>query len=412
MGALAPILVALAILAPLASASTMADRRGLSDKLSGDMSQAGSPSGAFVLDGKSGDKLFTWNSRALLTLASNTKLFTTGAVLDKRGPNGRITTKVLSRGKMRGPGILHGNLFLRGAGDPTFGDQSYVDSNFGGGASVEKLAQKLWNAGLREVTGSIIGDESKFDSLRGGPTSNYAGSGFVGGPLSALAFDHGLAGGSFQTNPPQYAADRFAAALGAQRIRVDGGTRTGEAPSSARTLAKVRSIRMARIVHFMDVPSDNWYAEELAKGMVGSGEQGSTARGAQLIAFYANGLGFHPRLSDGSGLSHSDVASARDVARFLQAVRKRPYGGAFHDALATAGVDGTLADRMTTGPAHQRCRAKTGTLNGVSALSGYCKTLGGHTLIFSILMNGVSSLSSAHALQDDMAQAIAGYRGH
>jgi D-alanyl-D-alanine carboxypeptidase/D-alanyl-D-alanine-endopeptidase (penicillin-binding protein 4) len=313
---------------------------------------------------------------------------------------------------MKGRGILHGNLFLRGAGDPTFGDESYVNSNFGGGASVEKLARKLWDAGLREVTGAVIGDESKFDSLRGGPTSNYAASGFIGAPLSALSFDHGLAGGRFQTNPPQYAADRFAAALGAQRIRVDGRTRTRQTPSGARVLTKVKSIPMSRIVHYMDVPSDNWYAEELAKGLVGAGEQGNTARGAQLIGFYANGLGFHPRLSDGSGLSHSNVASPHDVARFLQKVRKKREGPALRGALPTAGVDGTLFDRMTSGPAYRRCQAKTGTLRRVSALSGYCHTLGGHTLVFSILMNGVSSDGAAHALQDDMVQAIAGYRGH
>ncbi len=410
--ALSAALLAAAVLAPTATASAAGPRTGLRDKLSADMSQAGSPAGAFVLDYKSGDKLFTWNSRQLLTLASNTKLFTTGAALSKRGPNGRIQTRALSRGKLKGAGVLHGNLFLRGAGDPTFGDQSYVDSNFGTGASVEKLAGKLWDAGLREVTGSVIGDESKFDSLRGGPTSNYAGSGYIGAPLSALAFDHGLSGGRFQTDPPQYTADRFEAALGAQRIRVDGGTRTGKTPAGARVLARVKSIRMSRIVHFMDIPSDNWYAEELAKGMVGAGEQGTTARGAQLIAFYANGLGFHPRLSDGSGLSHSDVATARDVARFLQKVHGRAEGRALRDALPTAGVDGTLFDRMTSGPAHTRCHAKTGTLNGVSALSGYCKSLGGDTLVFSILMNGVSDLGQAHALQDDMAQAIAGYRGH
>ena len=376
------------------------------------MGQAGAAAGAFVLDGKNGDRLFTWNSNALLTLASNAKLFTTGAVLDKRGPNGRIVTRVLSRGKMKGPGILHGNLFLRGAGDPTFGDAGYVQASFGGGGTVQTLAERLWKAGLREVRGAVIGDESKFDSLRGGPTSGYAASGYVGGPLSALAFDHGLDNGHFQTNPPQFAADQFAAALGATRIRVDGGTRTGEAPSGARALAKVRSLPMKQIVRIMDLPSDNWDAEELAKGIVGGGEQGTTSRGAQLIGFYANGLGFHPRLSDGSGLSHSDVATPRDVARFLQKVRKRREGKALHDALPTAGVDGTLAGRMTSGPASGRCHAKTGTLTGVSALSGYCKTLGGHTLVFSILMNGVSDLGRAHALQDDMAQAIAGYQGH
>ncbi|MBV9212483.1 MAG: D-alanyl-D-alanine carboxypeptidase/D-alanyl-D-alanine-endopeptidase [Actinobacteria bacterium] len=410
--AAALVVAPLALRAGPAAASTADERSALVNRLAGDMSQAGNPSGAYVLDGRTGDQLFTWNADTLLTLASNTKLWTTGAVLSARGPHGTIQTRVLSRGKMKGPGILHGNLFLRGAGDPTFGDQAWVDSTFGGGPSVEGLARKLWNAGLREVRGSVIGDESRFDSLRGGPTSGYAASGYIGAPLTALAFDHGIDdSGHFQSDPPQYAADRFAAALGAQRIRVDRGTRTGRTPNGARVLARVRSLPMGRIVHYMDVPSDNWDAEELAKGLGGAGEQGTTARGAQLIMIYANGLGFHPELSDGSGLSHSDVATPHELARFLQAVRTRREGRALHKALPVAGMDGTLADRMTSGPAYGRCAAKTGTLTGVSALSGYCHTLGGHTLVFSILMNGVPDPGSAHSLQDDMAQAIADYRG-
>ena len=72
---------------------------------------------------------------------------------------------------------------------------------------------------------------------------------------------------------------------------------------------------------------------------------------------------------------------------------------------------GTLAHRMQSGDAHHNCRAKTGTLNGVSALSGYCRSRSNHVLFFSILMNGQSSDSHAHSLQDDMAQHIAGYDG-
>jgi D-alanyl-D-alanine carboxypeptidase/D-alanyl-D-alanine-endopeptidase (penicillin-binding protein 4) len=66
---------------------------------------------------------------------------------------------------------------------------------------------------------------------------------------------------------------------------------------------------------------------------------------------------------------------------------------------------------MTSGPAHHHCHAKTGTLYGVSALSGYCDARGGSRLIFSILMNDQGSDSYAHSLQDRMAQSMANYKG-
>jgi D-alanyl-D-alanine carboxypeptidase/D-alanyl-D-alanine-endopeptidase (penicillin-binding protein 4) len=83
---------------------------------------------------------------------------------------------------------------------------------------------------------------------------------------------------------------------------------------------------------------------------------------------------------------------------------------AFYGSLSRAGSDGTLVHRLRRGPAHGRCRGKTGTLSGVSALSGYCRARSGDLYVFSILMNGVS-VSAAHRLQDGIAQAIAGVRG-
>ena len=56
-----------------------------------------------------------------------------------------------------------------------------------------------------------------------------------------------------------------------------------------------------------------------------------------------------------------------------------------------------------------RCRTKTGTLTGVSALSGYCFNRSGKTMIFSILMGGVADLSLAHDEQDEIAAAVASY---
>jgi D-alanyl-D-alanine carboxypeptidase/D-alanyl-D-alanine-endopeptidase (penicillin-binding protein 4) len=164
---------------------------------------------------------------------------------------------------------------------------------------------------------------------------------------------------------------------------------------------------MRRLAELTGLPSDNLFAELFAKGLGG----GTTAGGAKAIVRFATGRGAKVHLSDGSGLSRDDQAAPREVVRYLLAERSAPEGDALYSAIPTAGVNGTLRSRMRSGAAHGNCHAKTGTLHGVSTLSGYCRSRGGHTLVFSILMNGQSSDSYAHSLQDRMAQAIAGYDG-
>ena len=80
-----------------------------------------------------------------------------------------------------------------------------------------------------------------------------------------------------------------------------------------------------------------------------------------------------------------------------------PVGDEFIQDLALAGHEGTVADRMRGTAADGRCRTKTGTLTGVSALSGYCFNGNGRTMVFSILMNNVSDLGLAHLDQDRIA---------
>jgi D-alanyl-D-alanine carboxypeptidase/D-alanyl-D-alanine-endopeptidase (penicillin-binding protein 4) len=114
-------------------------------------------------------------------------------------------------------------------------------------------------------------------------------------------------------------------------------------------------------------------------------------------------------LADGSGLSRSDKAAPKQIARLLRALRRRSGFSSFYASLPIAGRDGTLAGRMRSGPAHGRCHAKTGTLSDVSALSGYCVNRSGRTLIFSVL-NNRTNIYNARAVQDRVAQAIAGSR--
>jgi D-alanyl-D-alanine carboxypeptidase/D-alanyl-D-alanine-endopeptidase (penicillin-binding protein 4) len=167
---------------------------------------------------------------------------------------------------------------------------------------------------------------------------------------------------------------------------------------------------MATLIRLTNKPSDNFFAEMLLKDIaaVATG-RGTTARGARLARRTARVLGSWARLVDGSGLSRRDRASPYRIVRLLLAMRTRPEFPAFFDSLSIAGVDGTLVRRMRRGPAHRRCRAKTGSLVGVSALSGYCSARSGDVYAFSIVMNGVN-VPAARRLQNRMAQAIAAVR--
>ena len=172
---------------------------------------------------------------------------------------------------------------------------------------------------------------------------------------------------------------------------------------------------MARLVQVTNKRSDNFFAEMLLKGLplapaAEGGGVGTTAAGARAAERFGRELGASARLVDGSGLSEGNRASPRSVVRLLDAMRPRDEFNAFYRSLAVAGRDGTLHDRMRRGPARGRCRAKTGTLANVSALSGYCRSRSGRTLAFSILMNGVYPVA-ARRLQDRMAQAMARYDG-
>jgi D-alanyl-D-alanine carboxypeptidase/D-alanyl-D-alanine-endopeptidase (penicillin-binding protein 4) len=369
---------------------------------------AGPHASVYVRRAKDRAKLFARRQGTPRILASNTKLLTVGAALDRYGPDGRLVTRATSGAALDDEGLLRGNLYFVGGGDVTFGSSDFVREEYGGGGTVEKLAQTLYDHGLRGVRGHVVGDESLYDSRRSGPAEGYAASAEVGGPLTALVYNHGLmSNGYFQRHPPSYAAGRLTSALRRLGIKVGKHAKSGHAPSGAEELARTKSLPMSRIARLTAQPSDNFFAELLAKGLGG----GTTAGGARALERFADERGADVSLSDGSGLSRSNKASPQELVRYLHHEMDADDFQTFEDALPTAGENGTLADRMRSGPAHGHCHAKTGTLYGVSALSGYCDARGGSRLIFSILMNGVSSDSYAHSIQDRMARSMANYGG-
>jgi D-alanyl-D-alanine carboxypeptidase/D-alanyl-D-alanine-endopeptidase (penicillin-binding protein 4) len=420
-----------------------ADAASLTKTLSRAMTGAGASSGAYVMDSDTGKALFSRRATTPRSLASNTKLFTSAAVLGRYGPTASLATDLLGSGTLTTSGVWKGSVYLRGGGDPTFGSRSFARSAYGSEASVEQLADQLDQAGFKAVTGSVYGDETSFDSLRGGPDSNYATDIWVG-PLSAIGFDRGLAnprGTAFQKNPPQFAAAKLNAALEKRGIKVRGKPRVGAAPEAAVELAEVRSPVVSTLLTIQNKDSDNYFAEMLSKGLpmapaeggslrraadplpvtptpaepVGAPAErpstvGSTRGGARVAMKYARSMGVTVKLVDGSGLSRSDKAAPREVAELLDGLRDKAGFSKLYKSLPIAGRDGTLATRMRSGPAHGHCRAKTGTLTGVSALSGYCVTRSHRMLVFSVLMNN-ANVYTARSIQDRVAQALAGWRG-
>jgi serine-type D-Ala-D-Ala carboxypeptidase/endopeptidase (penicillin-binding protein 4) len=391
------LLLAAALLPATVLAGGPAATRGA---LAAQLRFAGGGSGAVAMDLDSGRTIYASRPDTPRTPASVEKLYTTSTALTLYGPEGHLETRALGDVGVDPGGVLIGNLYLRGGGDPYFADRQAAE-----------LADRLvLDTGLREITGRVIGDESAFDSLRGPPSEGYRTSNWVG-PLSALTFNRGRSGGRpyWQKRPPLYAARAFERALKRRHVVIGGAARTGRAQAGALPLAEQRSATMADIARLTNRPSDNFNAETLIKALGEKfGAGGTTRAGAAVVRRTMTGFGLRPRVADGSGLSRSNRTTPRQVVRLLQHMAGDEAGPAFETSLAIAGRNGTLEHRMRRSVARDRCHAKTGTLNHVSALAGYCQTTAGARVAFAFLMNGVN-VYAAHTLQDRMASVLARY---
>jgi D-alanyl-D-alanine carboxypeptidase/D-alanyl-D-alanine-endopeptidase (penicillin-binding protein 4) len=383
----------------------------LSGELSHELSLAGSRSGAYVYDLSTASPLFAERATVAHPPASVEKLYTATTALELMGPTATLSTSVLGTGHLGPDGQWEGNLYLHGGGDPTFGSTTFVESRYGGqGATVAKLATLVKAAGVRSVTGNVDGDESYFDSLRGEPASGYALDPYLEGDLSALSFNRGETGSEGGAHAPAaYAALEFRGALRAQGVTVRGGG-TATAPPGATVLATESSPDLATLLGLTLPPSDNFFAETLLKDLGARyGGAGTTVAGAAVVRSTISRLfGLHPYLLDGSGLSHSDATTPEQVVDLLTALSHSPLGTTLRNDLAIAGHTGTLSERMRGTPASGRCQAKTGTLEGVSNLAGYCQAANGNILAFAFFNDDIET-GKAHTIQDNMAITLARY---
>ena len=365
-------------------------------KLSREMRLAGVRGGAYVVDLGSGQPVFAVRADVARPPASVEKLYTTATALLRFGPDATFDTQVLADTSPDPGGVLPGDVWLRGGGDPTLTT-----------ARVADLAGQLADQGIVSVHGGVHGDGSLFDQL---PGSYRTGGRFdtdIGGALAALEVNRGLKAGRGQSAPALIAARAMAHALRRAEVRVAGRTTIAPAPGDAHVVARVSSPPLGQLVASTNTPSDNFYAETLLKDLGARfGAGGTTAAGAAVVRAQLASLGVYPRIADGSGLARANQTTPRQVVGLLTRLDGEAAGGVLRASLPVPGRTGTLRTRMRGTAASGRCRAKTGTIAFVSALAGYCSTADGHRVAFAFMMSGMN-VGVARRMQDRMTVALA-----
>ncbi len=211
-------------------------------------------------------------------------------------------------------------------------------------------------------------------------------------------------------DPALYAATVFNELLKEKGIQIDGHILKGASPSSAETLAVHNSHPLRDVVENTNKISDNLSAELLLKtvGAVTRGLPGTAQKGLQAMRQFLQGIGVDSTsyiVVDGSGVSRYDVINANMIVRLLAHMYNDfTVSSEYLTSLPIAGVDGTIQNRMVGTAAQGKLRAKTGSLQGVSSLSGYVPTQDGEVWAFSILMqNFVGPALPYRAAQDSIA---------
>jgi len=194
------------------------------------------------------------------------------------------------------------------------------------------------------------------------------------------------------------------------RVRL---VKPGEALSPLTTLVEHRSGLLSAI-QVANKRSQNFYAEQILKtlGREVHG-QGSFERGVEVVTRFLQQRGLNPdgyRLVDGSGMSRRNRLSARCITNLLAVLAHAPVAEPYLESLSQAGVDGSLRSRLREPKYAGKVFAKTGTLTGVRALSGYARSQRGELLAYSFLMNGRSAETGrARSLQDQALRLLVGY---
>ena len=328
--------------------------------------------------------LFAHNARQRMRPASTEKILTAITALEELGADYKFFTKLYIDGEIRG-GVLHGDVYVKGGFDPTFGR-----------TDLQGFVEALASRNIKSVKGALCADVSMKDTLKWGMGWCWDDDNPDLTPL--------LLGGKdvFLT--------RFEQALKKKGIHI-GVLKKAECPSDA-VLLKSISTPIDKVLDRMMKESDNLYAEAVFYTLAAKDGKPYASRKEAMYSIekMIGFLGFEPakyRVADGSGLSlYNYLTPELETALLRYAFSRQEIFTSFYESLPIAGVDGTLKKRMIDTPAFNNVRAKTGTLTGVYSLAGYATAANGHQLAFCIINQGVESASEARAFQDKVCVLV------
>jgi serine-type D-Ala-D-Ala carboxypeptidase/endopeptidase (penicillin-binding protein 4) len=375
-----------------------------------------------VRDLATGQLLYSKGAVSPTVPASSIKLATATALLALRGPNYRITTRVVV-------GAKRGQVVLIGAGDPTLAagrTPTYPEAG-----RLDVLADEVRRALGAVKPTQVIVDTSLFSGSPIGPgwQATDVNSMYVH-PIIPLTTDGGRIDPNEVGNSERYpnsavaAGQIFARYLGLPARAVVSGrapkTPTASATTAAATtpgtqLGAVQSPPLIRILDTMLQQSDNVLAEFMARQVaIASHAPATFAGGSSAVFAVLRKLGLPMsgvNIVDGSGVSHLNRLTPALLTALLSydAAPDHPQFHAIFSGLPIAGWSGTLAYRYTTSPdkvAAGVLRAKTGTLDGVSALAGTVVDSSGRTLAFAIMADKIPFGANAPAAEDAIGSAL------
>ncbi len=357
--------------------------------------------GAVSVDGiPVGDR----NADLAVIPASNQKLPVAAAALERLGADYRYTTTVVAPSSPVG-GVVEGDLFLVGGGDPLLSSAWYPTSNLElnpvtSPTSLDTLADRVIAAGVTSIAGSVVGDGSRYDDEYFAPGWGDGVPGLEGGPYDALmANDSRVLGDPLRgSDPNESAAREFTLMLEARGVDIGDDAAAGTAPVDAVEIASIDSAPMSDVIAEMLGNSDNNTAEMMVKELgytaaaPGTREAGLGLVREQLIDWDVDVTSIV--LVDGSGLSLDNRLTCRALLAVLQ---RSGFDTAIGQGLPIAGQTGTLANVFVDHPVAGRMRGKTGTLNNppfnvdppaVKSLAGYLPIEGGSVVEYALVLNG------------------------
>jgi len=345
---------------------------------------------------ETGTPLYTAKARVHRVPASTEKLLLSMALLDRLSPNARIAT--YARSDRPRNGLISGNLWVSGEGDPSVtAGGPYGDALGFRPTRLGRLARRISTAGVKKISGRVMGATGPFDRTWYAPGWRPRFPQLEVALPTALTFEGNVAHGRHTSEPERLAARKLTRQLERLGIVVRGRPGAGKPPGGLTPVARLSSVPLEVLMRWMNRQSSNFFAEVLGKrlGLEAAGAPGTIAKGARAIEQMAADHGVGVVAHDSSGLSYRNRVSPWGLTRLLGWAERQEWGPRLRHLLPGPG-DGTLRGRLKG----VRVRAKTGTLNDVSALSGWVwlrrtRSWGE----FSILSQGISK-ARAVALED------------